>query len=62
MLAELNAHAFPAGVRSALATPRPVGDADTAAVLGADLNPLPLPRARLLLEPAARVPGRQSTR
>lgn len=56
-LAELNAHAFPPAVRAALGAPRPIGDLSPVAVVGADLNPLPVPRARLLLEPAARMPG-----
>lgn len=55
-LAELNAHDFPAEVRAALAVPRPAGPPTLTAVLGSDVNPLPVPRARLLLEPAARVP------
>lgn len=57
LLAELNAHRFPAAVRTALSAPRPAGSPGVAEVLGADLNPLPLWRARLLLEPAAAVPG-----
>ncbi len=57
VLAELNAHEFPPAVRAALLAPRPVGDVSAAAVIGSDLNPLPLSRARLLLEPAARLPG-----
>jgi aminoglycoside phosphotransferase (APT) family kinase protein len=56
-LAGLSGHAFPAAVLDALRAPRPVGDTSAAAVIGADINPLPVPRARLLLEPAARVPG-----
>lgn len=55
-LAELNAHRFPAGVRAALGVPRPAGARTLTAVLGSDVNPLPVPRARLLLDPAARVP------
>lgn len=56
-LAALHGHVFPASVRAALATPRPVGDGSAAAVIGADLNPLPVSRARLLLGPAERLPG-----
>lgn len=56
-LAELHGHAFPPAVLTALLAPRPVGDVSPAAVIGADINPLPVPRARLLLEPAARLPG-----
>lgn len=56
-LAELNGHTFPAAVRSALSASRPVGDMTATAVIGADLNPLPVSRARLLLEPAARLTG-----
>ena len=54
-LAALHAHRFPADVVAALAAPRPVGDAS--AVIGADITPLPLPRAELLLT-AARREGR----
>ncbi len=56
-LAELNAHEFPAKVRATLAAPRPVGDVTAAAVVGSDLNPLPVPRARLLLDRAADLTG-----
>lgn len=56
-LAELNGYPLPPVVGAALAAPRPVGKVSSDAVVGADLNPLPVPRARLLLEPAARLPG-----
>src|SRR5882757_2352520 len=57
VLAELNGHRLPAAVRTVLLAPRPDGDVSADAVIGADINPLPVPRARLLLEPAARMPG-----
>jgi hypothetical protein len=41
----LNAHRFPARVIAALAAPRPDGDVSAAALIGADLNPLPHQRA-----------------
>ena len=41
----LNAHPFPARVIAALAAPRPDGDGSAAALIGADLNPLPHQRA-----------------
>ena len=56
-LAELNGHPLPAAVSTVLLAPRPVGDVSADAVVGADINPLPVPRARLLLEPAARMLG-----
>jgi hypothetical protein len=56
-LAELNEYALPDAVRGVLLAPRPVGDVSADAVVGADINPLPVPRARLLLEPAAQLPG-----
>lgn len=56
-LAQLNSYHFPAAVRAALGVPRPVGELTASAVVGADLNPLPVSRARLLLAPAARLSG-----
>lgn len=57
MLAELHQHPFSAELREVLRAPRPVGAPTAQAVVGADLNPLPVARARLLLEPASRLPG-----
>jgi hypothetical protein len=54
-LAALNAHRFRPAVRAALASPRPADGPTAASVIGADLSPLPVSRARLLLEPAARL-------
>ena len=56
-LAALHAHRFPADVVATLATPRPVGDTSTSALVGADIALLPLPRAESLLA-SARHEGR----
>jgi aminoglycoside phosphotransferase (APT) family kinase protein len=56
-LATLHAHRFPADVVAALASPRPVGDTSTWALVGADITLLPLWRAESLLA-AARHEGR----
>ena len=54
-LAALNGHAFPAAVRTVLAERQPPDSLD--AIMGADLNSLPVGRTRRLLEPASRLPG-----
>lgn len=56
-LAALHVHRFPADVVAALAAPRPAGETSTAALIGADITPLPLRRAEALLV-AARREGR----
>lgn len=56
MLADLNGHEFSIELRRALSAPRPLNAQTSDAVIGADLNPLPVARARLLLEPASRLP------
>jgi scyllo-inosamine 4-kinase len=56
-LAVLHAHPFPAEVTAVLAVSRPAGDTSAEALIGADLNPLPVQRALLLAQWVRAVPG-----
>src|SRR5450631_1578302 len=61
-LAVLHAHPFPAEVIAVLAVPRPTGNTSAKALIGADLNPLPVQRALLLAQWVRAVPTSQENR
>ena len=56
ILAALHAHPFPESVNTVLAKPRPVGDVSLEALIGADIIPLPLPRATQMIGWARALP------